>query len=78
MNNVTETCRKGVLRRYIRLTVLNECGGKGGQHKGGEESRPWSQNQITSVTAVPRGEGRLSQLYHATGIITFGKEYQLI
>lgn len=62
----------------VGLTVLSEFREKGGQQNRGEESRPWSQNPITSVTAVPWGEGRLSQPYHATGIISFGKEYQLI
>lgn len=62
----------------VALTVLCEFRGKGGQQKRREESRPCSQNPITSVTAVPWGEGRLSQPYHATGIISFGKEYQLI
>jgi len=53
--------------------MLDVCREKG-QQKRRQESRPLSQNHITSVTAAPQGEGRLSQPYHATWIISFGKK----
>lgn len=66
-------------RVEVEPVVPDECRGENRLTKllGEEQTLEPKPNPISSSAAAGR-EGALSQPYHSTGIISFGKEYQLI